>query len=252
MAVFDREWWGVWWPWMIVWAVVLAALGVAVAMFVVHWRAVRREQHPARAVNSPFYLNEDLVTTLDQFLNKGIDHETMTRTQRDINEITTKAPEILALNRNRETTTETVSTYSDKAVAVIGRVLDIFEDNEAIVRVDLHTGEIIDDGALAATGHGGRRSLRLSDLNRAACYVHLSGEFTQQGDGSDSDTVTYTAPLGEPALPPGPHPHVLVKCDARGMLRDLLTGASATCLGRVGRWDPASGSVTIHPLALFQ
>jgi len=237
---------------MIVWAVVLAALGVAVTIFVVHRRAVRREQHPARTVNSPFYLDEELVTTLEKFLNRGIDHETMTRTQRDINEITTKAPEILALNRNRETTTETVSTISDKAVAVMGRVLDIFVANQAIVRVDLHTGKIIDDGGLAATGYGGQRSLRLSDLKRTACYVHLSGEFTQQGDGSDSDTVTYTAPLGEPIPAPRPNPHVLVECDARGMLRDLRAGASATCLGRVGGWDPASGSVTIHPLALFQ
>jgi uncharacterized protein YqfB (UPF0267 family) len=237
---------------MIVWAVVLAALGVAVTIFVVHRRAARREQHRARAVNSPFYLDEDLVTTLYQFLNKGIDHETITQTQRDINEITTKAPEILALTRNRETTTETVSTYSDKAVAVIGRVLDIFEENQAIVRVDLHTGEIVDDKALAATGHSGQRNLRLSDLKRTACYVHLSGEFTQRGDGSNSGTVTYTAPLGEPAPASGPHPHVLVECDARGMLRDLLAGASATCLGRVGRWDPVTGSVTIHPLALFQ
>jgi hypothetical protein len=248
VAVFDGEWWGVWWPWMIVWAVVLAALGVAVAVFAVHRRATRREQRRAPAVTSPFYVDEDLVTTLGEFLNKGIDHETMTRTQRDINEITANAPEILALNRNSETTTETVSTYSDKAVAVIGRVLDIFEKNEAVVRVDLHTGEIIDDDALAAAGQGGRRRLRLSDLKRTAGYVHLSGEFTQRGDGSDSGTVTYTAPLGEPVT----SAHVLVECDANGMLRDLRTGASATCLGRVGRWDPVSGSVTIHPLALFQ
>jgi hypothetical protein len=108
VAVFDGEWWGVWWPWMIVWAVVLTALGAAVTIFVVHRRAVRREQHPARSVNSPFYLDEDLVGKLEEFINRGIDDETMTRTQRDINEITTKAPEILAINRNRETTTETV------------------------------------------------------------------------------------------------------------------------------------------------
>jgi len=235
---------------MIVWVVVLAALGVAATLFVVHWRSTRRERHRVRSVNSPCYLDEGLVATLDQFLNKGLDHEMMTRTQRDINEITTKAPEILALNRNRETTTETVSTYSDKAVAVIGRVLDILEENDAIVRVVLHTGEIVDDGALAATGHGGRRRLRLSDLMRTECYVHLSGEFTPEH--ADADTVTYTAPLGDPTRAPGRPPHVVVTCDARGMVRDLRPGASASCLGRVGRWDPVRGSVTIHPLALFQ
>ncbi|GAB3457864.1 hypothetical protein [Actinophytocola sediminis] len=252
MAVFDGEWWGVWWPWMIVWAVVLAALGSAVAVFVVHRRAARRERHRSPAVNSPFYLDEELVAPLYQFLNKGIDHETIIQTQRDINEITTKAPEILALNRNRETTTETVATYSDKAVAVIARVLDILKENDSIVRVDLHTGEIVEDGALAATGHGGQRRLRLSDLNRTECYVHLSGEYTQLGDGSDSDTVTYTAPLGEPVTTPGHRPHVLVTCHSRWILRDLRAGAAATCLGQVGRWDPVDGSVTIHPLALFQ
>jgi hypothetical protein len=244
MAILDAEWWNLWWPWLLLWGGT-AVLTVFAVFLVV--RALRRRR-PVRphTHGSVFYLDDNYV--MDLYRMHGGKYKAALRQEVEERISDTRETELSAdvpsarIGRKRGVNNEVFRRYVEHAepITVLGIVIDVLERAHDIVQVDLRTGEITGDHALAA-------ALDLADaplpagvaLGTVDAFVSIRGHFTF----TDKDAETTTLTAG----------HLRLTCST-GNLRGttLPTGPfPARCLARPQEWHP-DGHLVLHPIAIFR
>lgn len=149
--------------------------------------------------------------------------------------------------------------YIQKAepITVIGMIIDVLDKRDGIVYVNLVRQELVQNRALVnalgwADGPESTR-LRTARLRGIDAYVSMKGLFRRVRSDDDGRTV-FIAPYGEPP-DPMQGPRVRFRCRNSGFrdADEVPEGTfQAQCLGRVEDWDPASGELIVHPIAIFK
>ena len=256
MAVVDPSWWGVWWPWLLVWGITAVSLVAAVAIVVVHWR---RHRSPAakRLHGISFYLDDESV--MDLYRQHGGKYKAALR--QEVQERISSSRDFegsaaLALLRARGkqgVNREVFRSYieEDEPITVIGIVIDVLDRADDIVNVDLRKQEVISnralDKALDTDDDERPTTVRLRDLDPES-FVSIRGLFRETE--RTSAVTTFEAPYGDPTDPAQVH----LTCTTSGLRRpDVHTGSfPARCLGRVEDWDPDTHRLIVRPIAIFR
>lgn len=259
MAAVDALWWGVWWPWLLVWGITAVSLVAAVAIAVTHWRG-HRAPAATRLHGISFYLDDELV--MDLYRLYGGKYKAALR--QEVQERITNNREFegsaalaqLKARGKQGVNREVFRSYieEDEPITVIGIVIDVLDRVHDIVDVDLLKEEVTANRAALA------RALRTDDDKRPATvglrnlktFVSIFGEF-RATEGSTSAVTTFEAPYGEPTGPAN-GPTVRLTCTTSGLRReDVPTGTfQAHCLGRVEHWDPDTRRLAVLPIAIFR
>ena len=254
MAVVDGSWWGVWWPWLLVWGITAVSLVAAVATAVVHWR---RHRAPAatRLHGISFYLDDESV--MDLYRQHGGKYKAALRQEVQERISSNREAELSAdlapvqASAKRGVNTEVFRSYIENAepITVIVIVIDVLDREDDIVNVDLRKQEVISnralDKALDTDDDERPTALRLRDLDT---FVSIRGLF-HQTDRTPTVT-TFEAPYGDPTDPAQVH----LTCTASGLRGTAVPARSfpARCLGRVEDWDPDTHRLIVHPIAIFR
>lgn len=262
MAADRNMWWEVWGSWMAVWLVTVAALVVAGATAGAYWvRARRHDGAPVpirhRVQGICFYLRDEFVMNLYlQGDYKALEQEVEEKSRSNTEGNVSAEVHGVGARAGRRAEAEKVIRYirREQPITVIRAIIDALEEADNIVDVDLinnvlEPGKALDRALVATHGRGAarRRSARLRDLE---AFVSVRARFRETA--RNDDTVTFTAPYGDPADPAG-QPSVSVTCVGAG-LRHAVPGGPfpARCLGRVQGWDPENRQLLIDPIAMFQ
>jgi len=256
VAVADPSWWGVWWPWLLVWGITVVSLVATVAIAVAHWC---RHRAPAatRRPGISFYLDDESV--MDLYRQHGGKYKAALRQEVQERSTSTNEGEVSAdlapvqARAKRGVNSEIFRSYIENAepITVIGIIIDVLEQAGDIVHVDLRKQAVISSRALAKaldTDDDKRpTAVRLRGLET---FVSIRGLF--RATDRTPAVTTFEAPYGEPPNPvDGPQVHLT--CTASGLRRRVPTGMfSARCLGRVEDWDPKTRSLIVHPIAIFR
>lgn len=256
-AVFDASWWGVWWPWLLVWGITAGLLVVAVVIAVRHWRS-DRARASTRLHDISFYLDDEFV--MDLYRQYGGKYRAALR--QEVQERITNNREFdgtvalaqLKARGKQGVNREVFRSYieEDEPITVIGIVIDVLDRADDIVDVDLIKEEVTANRALdKALGTDDKRLTGVV-LRGLKTFVSIFGEF-RVTDGGTSAVTTFEAPYGDSAGPTdGPHVHLT--CTTSGLRRtDVPTGTfPARCLGRVESWDPDTRRLNVLPIAIFR
>lgn len=262
MAVLDAPWWGVWWPWMLIWAATVGSVAAAVTIAVTHWRRHRRTAAARLLLLGALYLDDERVMNLYHLnggkytadLRQEVEEEITSNREADVS---AELAPLIRAGGSRSVNERVFRRYVQVAtsIAVIGIVIDVLDKADDIVKVDMGKREVTRSGALDkildAAGDQRSHRVRLSDVE---LFVSVRGRFrrTEQPDSTTTDpTTTFQASYGRRT---GPHdgPHVHVTCVSRGLLDDVPPGSfKAHCLGTVGDWDPQRRRLVLRPLAIF-
>ncbi|MFE7127143.1 hypothetical protein [Streptomyces sp. NPDC057617] len=266
MGVISEAWWGIRWPWMLVWlltAVCLAALLVLTVLRLVRFLRGRRPDSRPATFSICFYLHG--TTVMDHYQMRGyaaaLRREVEQRTS-DSTEGNVRASVLGAtLGGGRRDTMEVVSKYLQVAepISVIGVIMDVLEKEDVIVHVDLVNGTVRHNRALAAgsgTGAGAgaragagasRRTVRLRDIED---FVLIRGRFRKVSESSGA--TVFEAPYGDPDLP-GEGPRVRVTCATEGLRTAPGQGTFlARCLGKVQDWNAEDAVLDVQAMAIFR
>lgn len=257
--MFTEMWWGVWWPWMLVWAVTVGSVVTLAALAV---RDLRRRGRPAgRNLNYSicFYLHNTAI--MDQYqmgrytvaLRKEVEQRTSDNKDGNIRATVFG----IGAGAGRRDSREIVSRYLEVAepISVIGVIMDVLERNDVIVHVDLVNGTVQRNEALVkalATTHGSRApqdSVRLRDIED---YVLLRGRFRKISE--EPEGTVFLAPYGDPDGPGASpaSPRVRVTCASEGLRDEVPRGAfSARCLGKVQDWNAEDAVLEVQAIAIF-
>jgi len=256
VAVFDTDWWGVWWPWLLVWTATVVLLVAAVVIVIMHRR--RDVGAAPRRHDMSFYLDENSVMDLyRQYGGKykaALRHEVQERisSSREAELTADLAP--LRAGGKRGVNSEVFRTYIEKAepITVVTIIVDVLEHAGDIVHVNLPKREVTAghalDKALDADLERPVAGVRLRDLE---AFVSIQGRF--RATHRNAVTTTFDAPYGDPDDPTD-GPQVRLVCGAGG-LRGAEVPAGpfrARCLGRVEDWNPDSSRLIVHPIAIFR
>ncbi|MGX7828890.1 hypothetical protein ACTG9Q_27760 [Actinokineospora sp. 24-640] len=250
MAVFDADWWGVWWPWMLVWLAVLACSATAIATLVGGWLANRGRESVRDVPSAPLYLDKAEVMAMYLTYGGALSQEieqTIRRTD-DAN-LSGELPTLKATIGGSKSE-EVIRRYVEDAepLSVIRVVREALENAHAVVRVQLTDLEVTDNRALAAAARRRdiRGGVRLHTLDTE--FVLLRGKFRRvpAADGH----IGFTAPYGSPAS--GEGPMVRFECKEDGMLLTVPSAPfKARCLCRVDEWDSAAQVLSVRPIAFY-
>ncbi|MFJ8076724.1 hypothetical protein ACIQ7Q_22960 [Streptomyces sp. NPDC096176] len=260
MGVFTEAWWGVWWPWMLLW--LLTAAG-AVALLLL--AAVRLAAHTGRSgarnltYSICFYLHDR--TVMDHYQMRGyaaaLRKEVEQRTS-DSKDGTIRATVFgLSAGGGRRDNSEIVSKYMQVAepISVIGIIMDVLEEKDVIVHVDLVGETVTRNAALTramadhprGTGTSSQTDVRLRDIED---FVLIRGRF-RKIDESPESTV-FLAPYGDPD-DPALGPRVRVTCATEGLRNEVPRGTfSARCLGKVQDWNSDDAVLEVQAMAIFR
>jgi hypothetical protein len=256
-AVFDASWWGVWWPWLLVWGITVGLLVTAVVIAVGHWRS-DRARASTRLHGISFYLDNESV--MDLFHQHGgkyraaLHQEVQERIIRNRKFSWSAAFAWFGGRTESDVSTDVVRNFIEKAepITVIGIVIDVLDRADDIVNVDLRNQEVVSNRALdKALGADDARptTVHLRDLNDFVdIFVSIRGRF--RATGRTSEVTTLEAPYGE--FTDGPQVHLA--CTTSGLRRtDVPTGTfPARCLGRVEDWNPDTRRLNVLPIAIFR
>jgi hypothetical protein len=250
--------WGIWWG---VWTLTLLLVLAAAGIFVRHWRRAHGRQGTGPISGIAFYLHHNSVMGLYQqdryseALEKQIEKRT-SRGRSVSGKITFPAAEGAGEQKKTE---EVFSRYIERAepITVIGMVMEVLEKRDDIVYVNLVKRELVQNKALvnALGWAGGPESTRLrtARLRGIDAFVSMKGLF-RRVRSEDVGYTTFIAAYGDPADPLS-GPRVRFRCGIRGF-RDADEVPDGTfhaqCLGRVEDWDPHSGELIVHPIAIFK
>jgi len=259
VAVFDVSWWGVWWPWLLVWGITVVSLVATVAIAVVHWR---RDRAPTatRSPGSCFYLDDESV--MDLYRQHGGKYKAALRQEvqerissnREVELSVDLAP--VQGGGKRGVNREVFRSYIENAepITVIGIVIDVLDRAGDIVDVDLLKQEITTNHAsykaLGTNDDKRPTTVRLRDLRKPPTVVSISGDFRALA-GSTSEVTKFEVPYGDPTNPTdGPQVHLT--CTTSGLRRTVPSDTfPAHCLGRVESWVPSTGRLIVRPIAIF-
>jgi len=257
VAVVDASWWGLWWPWLLVWGITAVSLAAAVAIAVAHWR---RHRVPAatRRQGISFYLDDEAV--MDLYRQHGGKYKAALH--QEVQERISSSSEVeLSVDLapvqgggKRGVNREVFRSYIENAepITVIGIIIDVLDQAGDIVHVDLRKREIISNSALdkALDTDDDERppDVRLRGLDT---FVSIRGLF-RETDRTPAVT-TFEAPYGD-HTDPADDPQVHLRCTASGLRGTAVpTGTfPARCLGRVEDWNPDTHRLIVHPIAIFR
>jgi hypothetical protein len=252
MAVTDLAWWGVWWPWMLVWGSTIVSMGAAAMITIAHRRTHRRTTEPPDH-GSTVYLDDEAVMELyHREYSAAVSQEiekTINRNREG--ELSADLARVRAGGRRGMNET-VVSRFIEtvEPIIAIGRVIDALNKADRIVYVDLRKREVTSNHALIKIldrAHDKRpKAIPPRSLTGS---VSVSGLFRQTGQ--TISTTILQAPYGDPTdTTEGPQVHV--KCDKSKLRgRTIPTGFfEARCLGRV-QWDPQRRCLVLDPIAIF-
>jgi hypothetical protein len=260
VAIADPAWWGVWWPWLVVWGVTAVSLVAAVAIAVTHWR---RHRAPAatRRPGISFYLDDESV--MDLYRQHGGKYKAALRQEVQERSTSTSEGEVSAdlapvqARAKRGVNSEVFRSYIENAepITVIGIIIDVLDQAGDIVHIDLREQTITSSGALAKaldTDDDKRpTAVRLRGLET---FVSIRGLF--RATDRTPEVTTFEAPYGEPPDPTAPAngPQIHLTCTASGLRGTAIPTGSfpARCLGRVQEWDPDKCRLIVHPIAIFR
>lgn len=262
MAVLSEEWWGVWWPWMLLW-LLTAGCALTLVVFAVSWfTGVGRSAGQNLTYSICFYLHEKSV--MDHYQMRGYaaalrrEVEQRTSDSKD-GTIRTKVFGVGA-DAGRRENREVVSRYLEVAepISVIGLVMDVLEEKDVIVHVDLVNQTVLRNKALAkalaaapearpARPGPADRDIRLRDIED---FVLIRGRFRKIGDTPEG--TVFLAPYGDPE-DPARGPRVRVTCATEGLRNEVPRGPfSARCLGKVQDWNAEEAVLEVQAMAIFR
>lgn len=260
MGVVDGQWWGLWWPWIVVWLLTAACVSVLVQHVLARLGWLRRRRRPARIFGICFYLHDQRVMDLYQTdlyqtggFSAALEQEVADRTN-----VTTGIGLRGKLGfgegrAQRDATKERFTTYvkQNTPITVIGLLMDTMRKEDVVVHADLTTGLLVPNRALAD-------ALRESDTDQVPLsavmseFVSVTGRFTARVSvGGD---VVLRARYGKGESPA----HVKITCAAsgvRGEFKDeeYFSGEfQARCLGKVRTWNREAGELTLDAVAIFR
>ncbi|MEV6589465.1 hypothetical protein [Streptomyces acidicola] len=255
MGVIDSQWWGLWWPWVVVWFLTASLWGSLLAYGLVHLRRRRLRSRRGKGTlrGMCFYLDEPKVKGL-------VDTGGILHADEEEIEDSTKVTRGIGVGGNvrvgsgqarRDQTSERVTRYlrENTPMKVIGLLMDRMREEDVVVRADLRTGRLVPDGALAdrmRESHTGEAALTAVPPEH---FVSVTGLFS--GSPADGLGIVLRAPYGdgEPAA------HVKISCESDWVRREIMVGRyygktfQARCLGQVLDWD--AGELTLEPIAIF-
>ncbi len=260
MGVLNGSWWGVWWPWLLVWLATVAGLATVVTLIAREARRSRRDSAgPSLAITaSCFYLHDRKVKDSFQMARYAA------ALRSEVEERVSKGAEVgvsadllglAGTEGRRQSNREVVRRYLEEAepISMIGVVVAALEREHGVVHADLTRQTLRRNRALAAalaTAYGSDRAPRSLPLEDIDAFVLIRGRFRKTSESPE--TTVFTAPYGDPADPTR-GPRVRVACRTGGLRTDVPSGAfAARCLGKVGHWNPAEGLLEIDALAIFR
>lgn len=256
MAVVNGAWWGAWWGWMALWLVAAAGVLAMAALLAVLVR--RRLRGPVREHSGPsmcVYLDEQAVKNLDEV---GNHNATLERVVEERRNVTTTAGFLTKLmpfevKADRGATQETFTSYVQSAtpLSVVGVLLSVFDREDAIVHVDLSSGTITPNRALARKLAAARdddaraAEVALSDVTQ---FVSVEGRFGAEPETDDGFVLR--ARYGGA----GQSAHVKVPCAASWLQIDKMYEGEfqARCLGKIIGWNQNTREVTLDAIAIFR
>ncbi|MFI2369463.1 hypothetical protein [Streptomyces sp. NPDC018833] len=257
MGVFTEAWWGVWWPWMLLW--LLTAAGAGALLVLAAHRLVRGRRGGRDLTYSIcFYLHDRSV--MDHYQMRGyaaaLRKEVEQRTS-DSKDGSVRAKVFgLSAGGGRKDNSEIVSKYLEVAepISVIGVVMNVLEKKDVIVHVDLVGETVRRNAALARALAGHPRSaasaaqtVRLRDIED---FVLIRGRFRKIGESPES--TVFLAPYGDPD-DPSAGPRVRVTCATEGLRNEVPRGTfSARCLGKVQDWNAGDSVLEVQAMAIFR
>ncbi len=254
----DNLWWDVWGLWLAVWVLTLAAFVVAATIFVKRWRRTRADGDQGVIRGIGFYLHTKSVMDLYQLhrYNEALEQEVEKRRSRGRRLWGSAGFGAMKGESERTDTDEEFRRYIRKAepITVIGIVTKVLEKHHDIIYVDLEKEQVSHNRALVkelgwSDGPEGTRQLK-TRLRGVEAFVSVKGLFRKRAQ-SDEETV-FGAPYGKPDDPDGSK-RIRFTC-VTGDLRDSVPSGSfrARCLGKVEDWDPDTGELGVHPIAIFR
>jgi hypothetical protein len=251
VAVLDPAWLAVWWPWLLVWVTTVVLLVIAVGIVLVYRRKERRALAPLGVC---IYLDESSVMNLYRQhggkYRAALEHEVQERISsgREL-EASGELANLMARARGEEKS-EVFRTYVEKAeaITVIGMIVEVLARADDIVDIDLPRQQVKASAALGNALHheqpAGR--VRLQDVGG---FVSIRGRFREVA--RNADTVTFEAPVGDPAAGAAAS-KVRIVCAAAGLHRGVRPSGHPRCLGLIGEWDAGAQSLDVHPIAVFR
>ncbi|MGH3933279.1 MAG: hypothetical protein ACRDTF_25260 [Pseudonocardiaceae bacterium] len=250
-AVFDAAWWGVWWPWLLVWGITTGSLVATVVIVVGHWR-IHRADADAHHPGICFYLhNESVMDLYHQKHGAALRQEVQQRITTSRSFEGSAALSLLKASGGQGVNHEVFRSYieEEQPITVIGTIIDVLHQAGDIVDIDLLKKEVTGnralDKALGADGDKRPTAVRLRGLKT---FVSIFGEFRATDHGT-SEVTTFEAPYGDP----GDGPQVYLTCVASGLRGAAVPAGTfqARCLGCVEGWDPGTRRLNVRPIAIF-
>ncbi|MGP4086327.1 hypothetical protein [Streptomyces sp. KR55] len=254
MGVIDSQWWGLWWPWLLVWAVTAACLAILLRY---GWQRLRRRRKRAGThLDMCFYLHKQQVMDIYEV---GGFAQSLTQEVADRLQVTSNLGLWGKLffwmgKADRGVTKERVTTYLQESTPmnVIGVLMDAMRKEDKVVDADLVDGELVLNRELSdrLSGRYPDGQVPLSALRLA--YVSVTGDFTARRLENGDVQLRARYGSGEPPA------HVEIICDeseGRGDFRKerYYRGQfTARCLGKVRGWDAQTGELSLDPVAIFR
>ncbi|MET9520125.1 hypothetical protein [Streptomyces sp. NPDC002994] len=258
MGVLTEAWWGVWWPWMLLWLLTAAGAGALLVLAVLWLVRGRRDRDQTLTYSICFYLHDRSV--MDHYQMRGyaaaLRKEVEQRTS-DSADGTIRAKVFgLSAGAGRKDNSEIVSKYMEVAepISVIGVIMDVLEEKNVIVHVDLAGETIRRNAALtraladqSRTASPSAQAVRLRDIED---FVLIRGRFRKISESPES--TVFLAPYGDPE-DPSRGPRVRVTCATEGLRNEVPQGTfSARCLGKVQDWNAQDGVLEVQAMAIFR
>jgi hypothetical protein len=255
VAVVNGAWWSAWWGWMAAWLAAAAGVVVlAVFLATLAYRWLRRPVMEHSGLSICVYLHDQSIMNLYEMGNYTAALEKAVEERRNVTTtagLWAKLPFVVKADKGR--TQEMFTSYVQKAtpISVVGMLLSVFERKDAIVYVDLPSGTITPNRALArklaaaGDGEAGPQSVALSDI---AQFVSVEGRFRAERETADSFVLRARYGSGdEPA-------RLKVAFAATGLQIDKMYEGEiqARCLGKMTGWNPETREVTLDAIAIFR
>ncbi|MEU9665761.1 hypothetical protein ACIP6Q_11335 [Streptomyces bobili] len=258
MGVIDSQWWSLWWPWLVVWAVTAGALAVLARHALARLGLLRRRRRGGRIVHGmAFFLHEQRVMDLYQQggFSAALEAEVADRTNVNAGVGLFARLSGGMAGARREVARERVTAYlrQNTPITVIRLLMDTMRKEDVVVQADLTTGVVTPNRALADTlaDRGGDRSVPLTAVGVGSAFVSVTGLFTARRAENGDIELRARYGTGEPAA------QVRITCEAAGVREgfqntEYFTGEfQARCLGKVPTWNRERGELTLNPIAVF-
>ncbi len=257
MGVIDSQWWSLWWPWMAVWAVTAACLGVLLQHAVAGWGLPRGRRRGDRPVISGMciYVNETWVKDIADthgIPNAGemavADKVATVRGLGMFARFGTGGGDV-----RHDATKERVVEYLEQntPMKALSLIMEKLRARDWVVDADLATGRLDTNRALARTLRTAPDGAKAPLTAVRSDFVLVTGLFTARR--ADGGGVVLQARYG-----PGETPaRVRITCRENWVreefrVEDYAEGEfPATCLGRVRVWNGATGELTLDPVSVF-